>query len=108
MMLALADAQAGSRAIFLTASGSGAMEAAVINSVGRDERALVIVGGSFGERFREICVENEISHDCIRLDPGVTLHHDEIDRLDLRRYKALLINAHETSTGVLYDLMRLG
>jgi aspartate aminotransferase-like enzyme len=108
MMLELVDAPGDSRCVLLTASGTGAMEAAVINLLGPEDRALIISGGSFGERFCEICRENEIPFDSIRLEPGASLHPDQISRLQLDKYKALLVNAHETSTGVLYDLAQLG
>lgn len=104
----LAGAPAGSRMILLTASGSGAMEAAVINSVGPEDKVLVISGGGFGDRFCEICKEDGIPFDVLRLEPGCSLPPERIEKLDLRPYKALLVNAHETSTGVLYDLQRLG
>lgn len=108
MMLGLAGAPEGSRAVVLAASGTGAMEAAVINTIAPHERALVIAGGTFGYRFCEICQENEIPYDCFPLKPGSSLHSDQIDRLQLGGYKAVLVNAHETSTGVIYDLRQLG
>ena len=40
---------------FLTTSGTGAMEAAVVNTMCRGDRALVIRGGKFGERWGKIC-----------------------------------------------------
>ena len=108
MMHGLVEASEGSRTLLITASGSGAMEAAVINLLGPADRALVISGGTFGDRFCEICRENEIPFDCYRLEPGAALHADQISQLQLDRYKVLLVNAHETSTGVLYDLNALG
>jgi aspartate aminotransferase-like enzyme len=107
-MRELAGASADSRTIFLTASGTGAMEAAVINTVGGSERALVIRGGSFGERFGEICRDNRIKFDAIDLEPGRSLPPEALERAHLSRYKALLVNAHETSTGLLYDIDRIG
>jgi aspartate aminotransferase-like enzyme len=107
-MCELAGAPAGSKMVLITSSGSGAMEAAVINIAGPEDRVLIIVGGSFGERFCEICEDHGIPYDAIRLEPGKTLRPSQIEALELGRYKALLVNAHETSTGVLYDLHRLG
>ena len=37
--------------IFLTASGTGAMEASVINCFDGKDRLLIVDGGSFGKRF---------------------------------------------------------
>src|SRR5713101_5338099 len=39
--------------IILTASGSGAMEAAVTNLLSAGDKARVVVGGKFGERWEE-------------------------------------------------------
>lgn len=104
----LVDAPAGSRTILLTASGTGAMEAAAINLIAPGRRALVVTGGSFGDRFCEICEDNGIPFDAIRLEPGRTLDVGQLEARDLTQYAALLINAHETSTGVLYDIPRIG
>jgi aspartate aminotransferase-like enzyme len=107
-MCALAGAPAESRLILLTCSGSGAMEAAVLNAVGPGDRVLIIVGGDFGQRFCDICAAHGVDFDVVRLLPGHTLTVEQIESLPLDSYHALLVNAHETSTGVLYDLMRLG
>jgi aspartate aminotransferase-like enzyme len=107
-MRELAGASADSRTVLLTASGTGAMEAAVVNTVGGAERALVIRGGSFGERFGEICADNDIGFDAIDLEPGRSLPPDALEHANLSRYKVLLVNAHETSTGLLFDMDRIG
>jgi aspartate aminotransferase-like enzyme len=103
-LLELARAPAGSRCAFLTMSGTGAMEACVLNAFGPDDRLLVVNGGSFGHRFVEICEALGIPHDEVVLAPGTALGEADLARFDLKRYTGLLINAHETSTGVLYDL----
>src|SRR6202022_2115312 len=41
--------------LLLTASGSGAMEAAVANTLSSGDKVLLFVNGSFGERFHSIC-----------------------------------------------------
>src|SRR5919109_810199 len=40
--------------LLLTGSGSGAMEAAVVNTLSPGDRALVVSIGSFGDRFASI------------------------------------------------------
>src|SRR5262245_25179623 len=47
--------QTSGEVIILSASGTGAMEAAVANLFSTGDRALVISGGKFGERWAEIC-----------------------------------------------------
>src|SRR6476469_9594024 len=41
--------------LMLTGSGTLALEAAVVNTMKRGDKALCIVGGKFGERWRNIC-----------------------------------------------------
>ena len=107
-LILLADAAIGSRAVFLTASGTGAMEAAIINTLSPNDRALIIVGGTFGARFCEICKDAAIAFDAIELEPGASFDPEMLKAYDLSQYSALLVNAHETSTGVRYDIAALG
>lgn len=108
LILDLAEAPEQSRAIFLTASGTGAMEAAVINTLSREDKALIVIGGGFGRRYAEICDDCRIPYDAIVLEPGRSLDPDRLRAMDLKAYKALLINAHETSTGLLYKIQAIG
>ncbi|MCL1984672.1 MAG: aminotransferase class V-fold PLP-dependent enzyme [Methanomassiliicoccaceae archaeon] len=100
----LSGAPKGSRAVFLTASGTGAMEASVINLFGTQDRLLVVAGGSFGERFAEICDRHRIEHETIRLEFGEILSGDHLVPYDGKGFTGMLINIHETSTGQLYDI----
>jgi len=105
---ALAGAPEGAKTALLTCSGTGAMEAAVINFLDEGDRALILRGGSFGERFCEICDDHGIPYDALTVEAGAELDFGRLADLDLSRYKALFVNAHETSTGALYDIPRLG
>ena len=49
-----------SRVVFMTCSGSGGMETAIMNCLTKADKALVINGGSFGERFVELLGEQSI------------------------------------------------
>lgn len=93
-----------SRTIYLTASGTAAMEAAVLNCFTREDRLLVIDGGTFGHRFAEICEIHEIPHDVISLEFGEVLAQKHFDAAADQPYTALLVNVDETSTGQLYDM----
>ena len=93
-----------SKTVYLTASGTAAMEATVINCFDRNDRLLVIAGGTFGNRFDEICTLYQIPHDVIRLDNNEKLEKKHFDRYESVNYTALLVNLHETSTGQLYDI----
>lgn len=103
LFLELAGAPEGSRAVFLTGSGTAAMEATVANLLSSDDKALVVVGGSFGRRFSELCDIHGVPHDDIDVPMGETLAQETLSKYDQGGYTALLVNIHETSTGVLYD-----
>ena len=96
------------RAVFLTASGTGAMEAAVINAFTPEDKVLIVVGGGFGQRFAEICDVHGIPHTDIHLDTGRALKAEHLAAYENQGYTGLLVNMHETSTGVLYDMDLIG
>ena len=66
MMLAFTKAGENARAVFMTGSGTASMEAAVINCFTKEDRVLVVDGGSFGHRFVEILEIYEIPHTAIK------------------------------------------
>ncbi len=104
LFLEFAGAPRGSRAVFLTGSGTAAMEAAVANTLTPDDKALVVVGGSFGKRFSELCDIHGVPHSDIVIADGQTLTAELLSEYDEEGYTAFLVNIHETSTGVLYDV----
>jgi len=105
LMLKFTGAPERSRTVFVTGSGTASMEAVVMNVLTSDDRALVVNGGSFGERFCKICEIHGIPYDAIRLEPGRQLHRDDIEVVASgKRYAAFLVNKHETSTGIHYDM----
>lgn len=105
-----AGAPDGSRAVFLTTSGTGGMEAVVMNVLTPQDQALVVNGGSFGHRFCELCEVHGVPFDSIDLQMGRQLRQEDIDLAAKRMqrgakgYSAFIVNIHETSTGVHYDL----
>lgn len=99
-----ANATADSRVVFLTCSGSGGMEAAIMNCLSKNDKVLVINGGSFGERFVELLSLHEIPYTEIKLEYGKTLKPEQLARYENKGYTAFLLQKHETSTGVHYDI----
>jgi aspartate aminotransferase-like enzyme len=93
--------------IFLTASGTAAMEAAVMNIFTDQDKILIINGGSFGKRFKQICEIHHIHFVSINLawnepfDPGV------LTRYEKSGFTGMLVNSCETSTGQLYPMEAL-
>ncbi len=105
-LLNVVNAPQNSRVLFLTASGTAGMEASVQNLIAKEDKTLVINGGGFGQRFVDICKLHEINHVDMKIeennlsDTSVLEEHSDA--------KAFLINAHETSIGLLYDLQATG
>lgn len=108
LMKILVNAEEGARTIFLTGSGTAAMEAAVINVFDKDDKLLVVNGGSFGQRFCEICDTYNIPYDDIKLEYSESLTQEKLLKYDGGRYTGFLVNMHETSSGVLYDMKMIG
>jgi aspartate aminotransferase-like enzyme len=90
----------------LAASGTGAMEAAVVNLLAPGERALAIAGGKFGERWASLLKAYGIEHQVIEVewgaavDPGVIAAHLDRDP----GIVAVFATHSETSTGALHDV----
>lgn len=92
------------RAIFLTSSGTGAMEASVMNILNKKDKVLIINGGSFGERFVKLCSIYEIPYIEVKLSFGEELTYEHLKNYKEENITAFLVNVHETSTGILYDM----
>jgi len=106
LLLEFLNAPKGSRVVFLTASGTAGMEASVMNLLNSNDNALVVTGGGFGERFASLCESYSIKHD--RLNPNMGNLKDIDTLVDGSKYSAFVVNAHETSVGLLYDLEAIG
>ena len=99
-----ANATEDSKVVFMTCSGSGGMETAIINCLNKKDKALVINGGSFGERFVELLTLHEIPFTEIKLEHGKALKPEHLAPYEGKGYTAFLMQKHETSTGVHYDI----
>lgn len=108
LMLKFALAPKGTRALFMTCSSTGSMEAVVMNCFDSSDHVLVIDGGSFGHRFVELCEIHDVSHEVLHLDHGQKLTEEKLYQYDNRGFTGLLVNIDETSTGVLYDSEMIG
>ncbi len=95
--------------LFLTSSGTGAMEGAVANLLCRGDKVIVIRSGKFGERWAEICDayavnvhpidvrwRNSVAPEVVESE--LSLHPDA---------KAVFTTLCETSTGALHDIEAL-
>ena len=104
MMLDLLHAPEKSKCVFLTASGTGAMESCVMNVLNEADNVLVVNGGSFGQRFVELCNLHQRKITEISVSYGAQLKKEQLYLYSNQGYSALLVNMHETSSGLLYDM----
>lgn len=96
-----------SRCVFLTTSGTGAMESCVLNILNEQDKVLVINGGSFGQRFVEMCELHHCNMTEIQCEFGHQVKQEQLDAYAGKGYTALLVNMDETSSGTLYDMKRI-
>lgn len=99
-----AGAEENARVAFITGSGTASMESVIMNVLTPRDRALVVDGGSFGHRFVELLELHEIPHTVIKLPQGTALREERLKEFEGQGYTAFVVNTHETSTGVLYDM----
>ena len=99
-----AKATDNSRVAFITGSGSAGMETAIMNTLTPADKAIIVNGGSFGHRFVELCELHEIPFDEIKLAPGKALKAEHLAAYEGKGYTTFIVNKHETSTGVHYDM----
>lgn len=99
-----AKADEESRVVFITGSGTASMEAVVMNVFTKEDKVLVIDGGSFGHRFVELLTLYEIPHERIVPEFGYGVTEEQLSQYDGKGYTGFLVNLDETSIGVLYDI----
>lgn len=104
LMKLLLDAPEGSRCAFVTGSGTASMEAVVMNVFDERDRVLIVNGGGFGHRFVELCQLHEIPYESIDLEMSRDITEDILKEYENKGFTAFLVNIHETSTGVRYNL----
>jgi aspartate aminotransferase-like enzyme len=102
--------QTSGEVILLSASGTGGMEAAVANLFSSGDRALVISGGKFGERWAEICRVYGIDAVTLEVPWGEAVKPSDVAEALARdtSIRGLCVQACETSTGAAHDVRALG
>ena len=95
--------------LLLTGSGSGALEAAVVNTLSPGDRVLAVTIGSFGDRFARIASAFGAQVERFEVpwgeaaDPRALAQH----LAATPAYRAVLLTHNETSTGVTNPLREL-
>lgn len=95
--------------LVLTSSGTGAMEGTISNTLSPGDEALVVRGGKFGERWAEICEAYGVKVTPIDVTWGEAVDPAAIEKaLDANpSIKAVLVQASETSTGVMHPIKEI-
>ena len=90
----------------LPASGTGAMEAAVVNLMSLERRALALGGGKFGERWAGLLAAYGVPHERLDVEWGHAVDPAAVERaLDRDRAITTVFATHsETSTGAIHDI----
>ena len=93
----------------LSASGTGAMEASVANTLSTGDKVLVVNSGKFGERWGKICRAYGVEVQEIMVEWGKEVDPADIEKAlnDDPSIKAVLTQASETSTGVKHPIKEI-
>ena len=91
-------------------SGTGAMEASVTNILSPGDKAVVVRGGKFGERFGEICQAYGVEVIPMDIEWGTAPDPKKIDSILRSKpgVKAVYTTLCETSTATVYDIKAIG
>ncbi len=96
--------------ITFASSGTGAMEASVVNLLSPGDKAICVQGGKFGERWAELCRAYGVEAVIIDVEWGDAVSAEEIERV-LNKHpdaKVVFTTLSETSTGVATDVKAIG
>ncbi len=90
----------------LTCSGTGGMEAAIVNTLSPGDKVLAAANGAFGDRFADIAETFGAQVERLNFEWGTAVNPQEVRRALSQDagIKAVLVTHNETSTGVTSDL----
>lgn len=88
--------------LILTTSGTGGLEAAIVNTLSPGDRVLAVIIGEFGQRFAEIAETYGAQVVRLEYEPGHAADPEDVARALAQHpdAKAVLVTHNETSTGV--------
>ena len=101
-------AQTKNDVFIYTASGTGAMEGAIANTINPGDKVLSLVIGVFGQRFADIAKLYGAEVTEIVKEPGESVSPEELEAaLAKGPYKVATLTHSETSTGTANDIQTL-
>jgi aspartate aminotransferase-like enzyme len=94
----------------LTSSGTGALEAAIVNCLPAGSKAICLIAGRFGERWRNLCKAFNIEAISVTVPYGQAVQPGQLQRALADHPDALAVcsTLSETSTGVGHDIAAFG
>lgn len=101
--------QTKNEVLIFTSSGTGAMEGAVSNLLSKGDKALVVRGGKFGERWGEICKAYGVEFIPVDVEWGWAVDPKKIQEIleSDSSIRAVYTQASETSTGVKHPIKEI-
>lgn len=97
------------RVLFFAATGTGMMEAALVNVAAPGDRLLVVSHGQFGERFAAIGRSLGAEVEMLEFAWGDPIDPAAIaERVRTKDYRAVMVTHNESSTGVVAPLEAIG
>jgi aspartate aminotransferase-like enzyme len=96
-------------AYLLSASGTGAMEATIVNCFASGDEILVVDGGKFGERWGKIAKAYGLKPHILKVEWGHAVELEEIRRALKAnpQIRGVFFQASETSTGVYHPVEKI-
>jgi aspartate aminotransferase-like enzyme len=93
--------------LLLSASGTGAMEAAVSNLTSPGDRVLVLTAGKFGERWLELTQAFQCQVDLLEAPYGETFALEAVQSRLSPDTRVVFVQSTESSTGVRHDVQSI-
>jgi aspartate aminotransferase-like enzyme len=90
--------------VLFTASGTGAMEAAVSNLTSPGDKVLVVTAGKFGERWESLAKVYGCEVESLKAPYGQTVTAQQVREKLKPEHKILYMQGTESSTGVRHDV----
>src|SRR5207248_7942679 len=94
----------------LTCSVTGGLEAAIVNCIPQGGKAIVLIAGKFGERWRSICKAFDIEAVSVVVPYGQAVQPEQLARALAEHPDAVAVcsTLSETSTGIGHDIAAFG
>lgn len=95
--------------LLFTASGTGGLESAVVNTISPGDEVLAFVAGEFGERIAKLATTYGAKVTKIKFENGQGIDPDRVAE-ELKKHpktQAVLVTHNETSTGIMHPLKEI-